>query len=130
MLKIVLNQYTTTGMKLDIANADIYVGRPNKGSSSKSLMGGQYLLVGIGGCFCSTLFATADSRHIEIKGLKVEVSGVLEQAPKRFKQVNINVTYEYSSQPEDMNKLLLLAERGCISINSIKKETVVTIKTN
>lgn len=128
MIKITLDQYDATGMQLE--NESIFIGRPNKNSdpSKKTLMGGQYLLLGIGGCFCSTLFAAAASRDIKIEGLRAEVTGNIETTPKRFGQINIHTSYDYCSHPEEYTKLLALAEKGCISINTINRETPVIIE--
>jgi len=127
-INIRLNQYSSTSMQLENENFNIIVDRPiQKGGSGKGLMGGQHLLLGVGGCFCSTLFATAISRGINISGLKVNVIATISNVPKRFNNIDLEVSYNHCSHPEEFNKLLIISEKGCISINTLKKETTFNI---
>ncbi len=121
-ISLVLKQESPTSVQLQHDDFQVIVDRPNsQGGGGAGLMGGQYMLVGIGGCFCSTLFAAAHSREISIEGLRVAVSAQLsEMAPKRFTQVKLQVSYAQCSQPEEMEKLLEIAEKGCISVNTVK----------
>ncbi len=122
-IEIVLNQYSATVMQLEDENYNILIDRPkNKGSSGQGLMGGQHLLVGIGGCFCSTLFASAQSRGVRIYGLRTEVIATVGNAPKKIKNISLNISYSYCSQPEEFTKLIKIAENGCISINTLKSK--------
>lgn len=122
-ISLVLQQQSPTSVQLQHDEFPLAVDRPSsQGGGGAGLMGGQYMLVGIGGCFCSTLFAAAQSRDIEIKGLRVAVKAELtEEAPKRFAAVKLEVAYEYCSQPDSFGKLLEVAEKGCISVNTVKK---------
>ncbi|NAS30764.1 OsmC family peroxiredoxin [Flavobacteriaceae bacterium R38] len=122
MVKIVLKQSSATAVQLQNGEFTITVDRPvEKGGGGTGLMGGQYMLTGIGGCFASTLFAAAQSREIEINGLKIEVNGSIgEELPKRFTDVTLDVSYETCSHPEEFEKLLTIAEQGCISVNTMK----------
>ncbi len=117
-----LQQVSPTGMQLIHDDYKIQVDRPvEKGGHGQGLMGGQYMLVGIGGCFCSTLFAAAQSRDIEITGLTVNIqASISEDLPKRFSEIALNVTYASCSHEEEFGKLLKIAENGCLSVNTIK----------
>ncbi len=121
-ITIELNQKTITSMQLAHEEFPLVVDRPiEKGGGGEGLMGGQYLLMGIGGCFCSTLFAAANSRDIIIEGLKVKViASISETLPKRFTDVQLGVTCTKCSDEEKFEKLLRIAEKGCLSINTIK----------
>lgn len=115
-------------MQLENEDFNIIVDRPiQKGGSGKGIMGGQHLLLGIGGCFCSNLFASANSRNINLNGLKVNVIATISNTPKRFSNIALEVSYHFCSHPEEFNKLLKIAENGCISINTLKKETTFNI---
>ncbi|MDH3650101.1 MAG: OsmC family protein [Saprospiraceae bacterium] len=116
-----LEQSSPTAMKLD-HDVQVIVDRPSEqGGGGSGLMGGQYMLVGIGGCFCSTLFAAAQARDIEITGLTVKVEASLSKdLPKRFDAVTLKVKHGYCSHPGEFAKLLKIAEQGCLSINTIK----------
>jgi len=121
-IKIILEQASPTSMRL-VNDFQIVVDRPaEKGGGGTGLMGGQYLLTGIAGCFCSTLFAAAQARQILIENLKVVLEANLSQdLPKRFDAVQLHVSYGSCNQPDEFGPLLKIAEKGCLSINTIKK---------
>ena len=98
----------------------IFIDRPEaKGGSDKGPMGGEYFLMGLGGCFMSNLLAAIKAREADVKNVKVEISGSLLDEPMRFSAVNLAVSAEYSDK-ELMTKLVTIAERGCLVANSIK----------
>lgn len=121
-INITLEQHAETSMKLKHDQFGIIIDRPvEKGGGGAGLMGGQYLLTGIAGCFCSTLFAAAQAREVKIEGLNVQVTAsVSDDLPKRFTDVQLDVTYENCSDPGAFGKLLKMAEQGCISVNTVK----------
>ena len=121
-IQINLVQNSDTSVKVEMEGVDVVVDRPvEKGGGGKGMMGGQYLLIGIGGCFCSTFFAAAQAREILLKGFKVQVSAVLsEDVPKRFTEVTLSASCEQCSAPEEFEKLLKIAENACISVNTVK----------
>ena len=121
-ISLSLHQNTKTSVQLQNDHFQITVDRPvESGGGGAGLMGGQYMLTGIGGCFCSTLFAAAISRDINIEGLKVTVEATLsEDLPKRFTNILLLTSYKNCSHPEEFDKLLKIAEQGCISVNTIK----------
>lgn len=128
-IQIQLNQNSETSVELQHDQFNITIDRPvAKGGNGKGLMGGQYMLAGIGGCFCSTLFAAAQARDIKIKGLSVTVSGELsEELPKRFTSITLDTTYKNCSHPSEFDKLLAIAEQGCISVNTIKNDVAFKV---
>ena len=121
-IQINLVQNSNTSVKVEMDCVDVVVDRPlEKGGGGKGLMGGQYLLVGIGGCFCSTFFAAAQTRGILVQGFRVQVSAVLsEDMPNRFTEVSLSASCEQCSSPEEFEKLLKIAENACISVNTVK----------
>ena len=116
-----LQQSGPTAMRLQ-NDVQVVVDRPvQQGGGGSGLMGGQYLLTGIAGCFCSTLFAAAAARDIEIAGLSVSVKAELsESLPKRFSHISLEVSYEQCNAPSQFINLLRVAEKGCISMNTVK----------
>ena len=130
-INITLEQISESGMQLKNDDFQIIVDRPiEKGGNGQGLMGGQYLLIGMGGCFCSNLFAAAQARNIEIKGLRVSLSPTIsEDSPKRFTDVELNVSYEACSHEHEFPKLLQIAEKGCLSLNTAKNAMNVNILT-
>ena len=128
-IKIQLQQNSKTSVELQHDQFNITIDRPvAKGGNGKGLMGGQYMLAGIGGCFCSTLFAAAIARDIQIEGLNVDVSAELsEELPKRFTNILLDITHEKCSHPSEFDKLIAIAEQGCISVNTIKNNVAFNV---
>lgn len=129
---IKLEQVSETGMQLMNEDFEVRVDRPvEKGGNGQGLMGGQYMLVGIGGCFCSTLFAAAQSREIAIAGLQVSIQATIsEDLPKRFTEVVLGISYTSCSEEKEFHKLLKIAEKGCLSVNTVKNGLNFRIETS
>jgi uncharacterized OsmC-like protein len=121
-VKIHLKQCSKSAMELQNDKLKIIIDRPvEKGGEGKGILGGEYLLTGIGGCYSSNLFAAAKSRNIEIKGLALNITAtVSEDVPKRFSKVDIAVSYQSCSDEQVFDKLMAIAKRGCIAINTVK----------
>lgn len=121
-VKIQLKQCSKSAMELENDKLRIITDRPiEKGGEGKGILGGKYLLTGIGGCYSSNLFAAAQSRNIEIKGLTLDISAtVSEDVPKRFSEVDIVVSYESCSDEQMLDKLMTIAEKACIAVNTVK----------
>lgn len=128
-IDIYLEQYSKTSMKLRNDNFSVIVDRPKeKGGSGEGLMGGQYLLIGIAGCFCSNLFAAAETRSIKIEGLNVKVTAAIsDDLPKRFTGVSLSVSYAECSDENTFKKLLIISERACISMNTVKNGITINV---
>ncbi|MEL6255261.1 MAG: OsmC family protein [Bacteroidota bacterium] len=124
-----LTQHSPSSMKLAHDQFTVVVDRPeSKGGGGAGLMGGQYLLIGVGGCFCSNLFAAAQTRSIQIEGLSVNVTGnISEDSPKRFSQIALEVSYSSCSDEAEFPKLLVIAEKGCLSVNTLLRGAKVKI---
>jgi len=121
-ISIKLAQNSPSAVQSTVNDLQITVDRPvEKGGGGQGLMGGQYMLVGIGGCFCSTLLAAAKSRAIEVAGLVIEISATLsEEGAPSFTAIHIEVSCEMPEDPGELAKLIAIAEKGCISINTVK----------
>lgn len=90
-----------------------------KGGSDAGPMGGELFLMGLGGCFMSNLLAAVKARDADVSGLEVEVKGTLDGTPPRFTGVDMRITGAYEDRAE-MEKLAVIAERGCIVANTVK----------
>ncbi|SDH46180.1 putative redox protein [Lentzea fradiae] len=100
----------------------VVIDRPaDKGGDDKGPMGGELLLLALGGCFLSTFlgFARGEGHPLEEELVSLEVTGVLTPAPTRFTEVTVQVTAPAELEGE-FSKQFLKAERGCIVHNSIK----------
>lgn len=98
-----------------------------KAGQNKGPMGGEALLMGLGGCFMSNLFAAAIARDIKITNAKAEVSGEVADAPARYTDIHMKVTADCSA-PEEFAKLVTIAERGCIAANTLGKAVNLTVE--
>jgi putative redox protein len=90
-------------------------------------MGGELFLMGLGGCFMSNLLAAIDSRHAEVRNAQVAISAQLDGTPPRFTQITLSVSADYSDRDE-MEKLVVIAERGCIVANTIKEGVTLIVE--
>lgn len=103
------------------------VDRPSaKGGSDRGPMGGELLLMGVGGCFMSNLLAAAAARNLPLSETAVEVSAELDGSPARFTAVTLTVTGG-STNRAAMQEMIEQAERACISINTLKGQVAVGV---
>ena len=98
-----------------------------KGGENRGAMGGEHLLLALGGCFMSNLLAAVQSREAEVSNLNLTISGTLETAPPHFSAVEMTVSADHNDK-ERMQKLITIAERGCIVANTLKDAVKLSIK--
>ena len=67
----------------------------------------------------STLLAAFRAREVEISNARVEVAGFLADSPTRFRGVELRVAAESSDQ-ELLERLVEIADRGCIMMNTLR----------
>jgi len=97
-----------------------------KGGSDLGPMGGELLLIGIGGCFMSNLLAAVGSAGLAIDDLSVNVAATLESAPPRFTEIRLTV-HSASPQRDRLAPLIAQAEAACIAINTAKANSQVAV---
>jgi len=97
-----------------------------KGGENRGAMGGEHLLMALGGCFMSNLLAAVKSRAAEVSHVKIVISGTLESAPPHFSAVEMNISADHNDR-ELMDKLVTIADRGCIVANTLKKSVDLSI---
>ena len=103
-----------------IRDHELVTDRPvEKGGGNQGPMGGELLVASLGGCFMSNLIAAFQGRGLEPKGLSVTVSGTLEGTPPRFSKMSMQVQGTGIDR-DQMGKMILIAERGCIVANTLK----------
>jgi len=90
-------------------------------------MGGELFLAAIGGCFMSNLLAAIRGRQAEVSDAQTEVIGVLDESPVRFTSVELNVTAKYSDR-EMFEKLVEIADRGCIMMNTLRGKLDIKVR--
>ncbi|MEO5742747.1 MAG: OsmC family protein [Vicinamibacterales bacterium] len=105
----------------------VLVDRPvEKGGSDRGPMGGEYLLMSLGGCFLSTLLAAARTREADVSNVRVSVTGTIGGVPERFESMALRVSATFSDD-DMMRKLLALAERGCLVTNTLKDAVALSV---
>lgn len=97
----------------------VAIDRPvDKGGLDAGPMGGELLLLALGGCFMSNLIAAARARDVAISDLSVDVHGTLASAPPRFQSIAM-VVHGRAGDDAAFDKLIQIAERGCIVHNTL-----------
>lgn len=105
----------------------VLIDRPTSaGGADRGPMGGELILLGLGGCFLSNLLAAARERDAGVSGIEVEVRARSEGAPPRFEEFHMRVRGEYDDRTV-MEKLVTIAERGCIATNTLRQGASVTV---
>ena len=90
-------------------------------------MGGEALLMGLGGCFMSNLLAAAIARDIELRGARVDIEGDLADAPPRYTAIRMRVSADGGTDAE-LAKLVTIAERGCIVANTLRNAVELSVE--
>lgn len=111
---------STSAARTRIREHELVTDRPTeKGGGNQGPMGGELLVSSLGACFMSNLIAAYQGRNLEAKGLSVTVSGTLDGTPPRFQKMTVRV-HGKGADGEQMQKMVLIAERGCIVANTLK----------
>ena len=105
----------------------VLVDRPvDKGGSDRGPLGGEYLLVSLGGCFLSTLLAAVRTREANVSNVRVSVTGTIGGVPERFESMALRVSATYDDE-ELMRKLVAIAERGCLVTNTLNTAVLLSV---
>ena len=104
----------------------VFIDRPEaKDGQDKGAMGGELLLMSLGGCFLSNLLAAIRAREADVKTVQIQIAGTLESAPPRFSAIEMKIGADYSDK-ELMTKLVKISEKGCIVANTLKDVVELT----
>lgn len=98
-----------------------------KDGQNKGPMGGEALLLGLGGCFMSNLLAAAKARDIVLTHARTEISAELADAPPRYTDIHMKVTAQCEPARE-LQKLVTIAERACIVANTLARAVNLSIE--
>ena len=119
-MTIHLRQTAASASEATIRGHKIAIDRPlGKGGADTGPMGGELFLAAIGGCFISNLLAAINARRAQVSGVRTEVIATLEDSPSRFTAIELCVSAECADR-ELFEKLVEIAERGCILVNTVK----------
>ena len=105
----------------------VFVDRPiEKGGSDRGPLGGEYLLIALGGCFLSTLLAAVRTREADVSNVRVSVTGTIGGVPERFEAMAVRVSAKYRDG-DLMRKLVAMSERGCLVTNTLKDAVALEV---
>ena len=112
-----ISPYTTEGT---IRNHTVLVDRPEaKGGTDRGAMGGELILVALGGCFMSNLLEIVRTREADIADISVDIVGNLEGTPPHYTSIELQIS-AMGGDLGDLEKFVTMAERACIVANSVK----------
>jgi putative redox protein len=106
----------------------VVVDRPvAKGGEDRGPLGGEYLLVGLGGCFLSNLMAAIRAREAAVSQIRIDVSGTIEPAPDHFAGFTMSVSATHDDAGL-VRKLIAIAARACAVTNTLRQAAPVSIE--
>src|ERR1051325_3024709 len=123
-----LNQEAVSTSRATVRQHTVYVDRPAaKGGADRGPAGGEYILVGLGGCFTSHLLAAIAARKADIGAVSVSVTGTLDGTPERFTAFELTVSAT-SGDLETLSRLVTLAEQTCQVTSTLKRAASVSVR--
>src|ERR1700741_3952697 len=104
----------------------VLVDRPStKGGDDRGPLGGEYLLVSLGGCFMSNLLAAIRAREAAISNVRADVVAAMDGQPDRFTDFTVTVSAE-RNDPDEVRTLIKVAARACAVTNTLRKAAPVS----
>jgi putative redox protein len=126
-IRVNIKQISSTTTEGTIRNHTVLVDRPEaKGGTDRGAMGGELLLVSLGGCFMSNLLEIIRTRDAAIRNVSIDISGTLESAPQRYSAIEMQISAEHDDR-ETLEKYVTMAERACIVANTLAPAVKLTL---
>ena len=126
-VQIEVRQVSATTSEAVARQHKVLSDRPEaKGGQDQGPMGGELLLMGLGGCFMSNLLAAVSAREADVQDLHLTIRGTLSETPTRFSAIALEVRGAYADRAA-MEKLVTIAERGCIVANTLKNAVTLSL---
>ena len=126
-MNINISQISESACESSIRDHRLVCDRPiEKAGGNAGPMGGEYFLMGLGGCFTSNLLAAIKARNADVSNVKLDITAALAEAPARFSKIEVSVSAQYENRAL-MEKLLVIAERGCIIVNTLKDSVELSV---
>jgi len=119
-ITVELSRDGAAATRTQIRGHDVVIDRPAASQGTDAgPMGGELLLAAIGGCFMSTLIAAARARDIAVDDATCQVIGTFADRPRRFGSIEVLVSSDHCA-PDEFEHLVLIAEQGCIVMNTLR----------
>ena len=127
-MKIQLNQVSGTTSEATLRTHRVLIDRPaEKGGTDVGPMGGELFLAAVGGCFMSNMLAAVRAREVNVSSVRTEVIGTIVDSPSRFAAIELYITADCQSR-ELLERLVEIADRGCIMMNTLREKLDVQIR--
>ncbi len=127
-IEVQVNQIGESTSEGTARSHTVLIDRPlAKEGEDRGPMGGELLLLSLGGCFLSNLLAAIRARSAQVADVRIHITGTLESAPPRFGAITMTVNAKYSDR-DLMEKLVTISERGCIVANTLKQAVALSIE--
>ena len=127
-MKIQVRQVSASTSEATLRTHHVLIDRPvERGGTDRGPMGGDLFLASVGGCFMSNLLAAIRARGEQISDAHLEVIGTIAESPARFSALELYVTAD-GANPELLEKLVEIADRGCIMMNTLRGKLDVRIR--
>jgi len=127
-MKIQVRQVSASTSEATLRTHHVLIDRPvEKGGTDRGPMGGDLFLASVGGCFMSNLLAAIRARGEQISDAHLEVIGTIAESPARFSALELYVAAD-GANPELLEKLVEIADRGCIMMNTLRGKLDVRIR--
>ena len=126
-LTVLVEQVGGSAARAAVRSHGVLVDRPvAKGGEDRGPLGGEYLLVALGGCFMSNLLAAVRAREAAVTNVRVDVTGTIDGSPDRFTAFTMNVSATHADAGQ-VRKLIAIAARACAVTNTLRRAATVTI---
>jgi putative redox protein len=126
-MTIQLAQVSSATTEAKVRGHRVLIDRPvEKDGTDRGPMGGELFLAAIGGCFMSNLLASIRARNADVSEVRATVLGIIDSSPSRFAAVEVHV--EANGSSAEIERLVEIADRGCIMMNTLRGKLDVTIR--
>ncbi len=100
---------------------------PAKGGADRGPLGGEMMLLSLGGCYMSTLIAAARARDLDPSDLHVTVQADIGGNPQQFQTATMTV-YGQTADEATLQKAIEIAERSCLVTNTLKGSMAISVR--
>src|SRR3954464_4290305 len=126
-LEVQVDQIGPSTARGVVRSHSVFIDRPvHNGGADRGPLGGEYLLVGLGGCFLSNLLAAIRARGAAVSSVTVTGTGTIDDSPDRFTTFLMAVAAEHDDA-DLVRKLIAIAARSCAVTNTLRRSADVTI---
>ena len=127
-MTVSVHQTSASASEATIRGHRVTIDRPvEKGGTDEGPMGGELFLAAIEGCFMNNLLTAIKTREARVTEVHTEVVGTAEGTPPRFSGVELGISADCEDR-ELLQKLVEIAERGCIMVNTLRGALSLSVR--